>query len=378
MTILRICLTGDTLSYPEGGGHFWVYLNWALGLRDCGCDVVWLELVAPGIDRTSLSRFYSCLKRRLECFGFGNALALCDETGRNVDPAAADSCPGLEAATNSDLLINLRYQIGSEVLGRFRRTALLDIDPGLLQIWISEGQIHVSRHDLYFTTGETVGIPGSLCPDVGLPWQYTPPCVSLAHWPALPGEAGAAFSTISHWSGDEWVQQGDQIYINDKRAGFLPFLDLPRRAPAPLELALRLASDEDEDRAILSERGWRLVDSRAVASQPWDFQSYVQRSAGEFSAVKPSCVRLQNAWVSDRSLCYLATGRPVVVQHTGPSRILPDAEGVFRFRTLGEAAASIEAVMSDYERHSRSARALAAEHFDAAKVARRLLERALS
>jgi hypothetical protein len=340
--------------------------------------VVWLELVAPGIDRPALSRFYSCLKQRLERYGFGNALALCDEWGRNVDPAATDGCPGLETATDSDLLINLRYHLGPEVLGRFRRTALLDIDPGLLQIWISEGQIQVNRHDLYFTTGETVGIPGSICPDVGLPWQYTPPCVSLALWPAVSSEPGAPFSTISHWSGDEWVQQGDEIYINDKRTGFLPFLDLPRRARAPLELALRMAADKDEDHAMLRQRGWRLVDSRTVASQPWDFQSYVRQSVAEFSAVKPSCVRLQNAWVSDRSLCYMATGRPVVIQHAGPSRILPDAEGMFRFRTLEEAAGSIEAVMSDYERHGRSARALAAEHFDAVKVASRLLERALS
>lgn len=374
---LRVCLTGDTLSYPEGGGHFWVYLNWALGLRACGCEVVWLELVAPDIDQEALSRFYSCLKQRLDHYGFGSALALCGEAGQSVDPMAAGAFPGLDAATDADLLINLRYHLGPEILGRFRRTALLDIDPGLLQIWIHEGQIQVSRHDVYFTTGETVGLPGSLCPDVGLPWQYTPPCVSLDRWPAAPPGPGAAFSTISHWSGDEWVQQGDEIYVNDKRAGFLPFLDLPRSAPAPLELALRLAPDEDEDRAMLSKGGWRLADPRTVASQPWDFQSYVQRSLGEFSAVKPSCVRLQNAWVSDRSLCYLASGKPVIVQHTGPSRFLPDAEGLFRFRTLDQAAASIETAVSDYDRHSRSARALAAEHFDARKVADRLLERAL-
>ena len=91
-------------------------------------------------------------------------------------------------------------------------------------------------------------------------------------------------------------------------------------------------------------------------SPPWDYQRYVQASQGEFSCAKPSCVRLQNAWVSDRTLCYLASGKPAVVQHTGASRFLPDAEGLFRFRTLEEAAHALSAAQSDYERHGRLAR----------------------
>jgi hypothetical protein len=373
----RVCITGDTLSYPEGGGHFWVYLNWALGLRAFGCEVIWLEVVAPEIDAPALSRFYTCLKQRLERYGFGDSLVLCGHVGQDLDSIANSSWRGLDAAADADLLINLRYDLSPAILRRFRRTALLDIDPGLLQIWMSEGQIQVSRHDLYFTTGETVGRAGSRCPDVGLPWRYTPPCVALDLWPVAPFAPDAAFSTISHWSGDEWVQQGEEIYINDKRAGFLPFLDLPRYVSVPLELALRLAPDEEEDRVMLQDRGWRLVDSRTVSAQPWDYQCYIQLSIGEFSAVKPSCVHLQNAWISDRSLCYLASGKPVVVQHTGPSRFLPDAEGLFRFHTLEEAATSLKAVKSDYDRHSRMARALAVEYFDAARVTAALLERAL-
>lgn len=373
----RICITGNTLSYPEGGGHFWVYLNWALGLRASGCEVLWLEVVTPEVERSELSSFCSCLKQRLERYEFGNSIVLCDHDGQDIDCAATHGFAGLDIATDADLFINLRYDLNSSVINRFRRTALLDIDPGLLQLWMGEGQIEVAPHHLYFTTGETVGRTGSLCPDVGLRWQYTPPCVFLDLWPAAKASAHSAFSTISHWSGDEWVQRGEEIYINDKRAGFLPFLDLPRYAPAPLELALQLAPDEEEDRIMLRDRGWRLVDSRTVSAQPWDYQSYIQSALGEFSAVKPSCVRLQNAWISDRSLCYLASGKPVVLQHTGRSHFLPDGEGLFRFQTLEEAASALNSIMADYDRHSRSARALAAEYFDAAKVATALLERAL-
>jgi hypothetical protein len=168
-----------------------------------------------------------------------------------------------------------------------------------------------------------------------------------------------------------------QSYYNGKRDGFLPFLDLPRRTSKPLELAVCLAANEtdEKERVMLHERGWRVRDAHAVVSAPWDYQRYIQDSRGEFSCAKPSCVHLENAWISDRTLCYLASGKPAIVQYTGPSRFLPDAEGLFRFRSLEEAARALSTAESDYERHCRLARALAEEYFDARKVVGRVLER---
>ena len=84
----------------------------------------------------------------------------------------------------ADLLPNLAYDIPPEVVGRFRRSALLDIDPGLTQLWMSKGLMNVARHDAYFTIGETVAQPsGARFPDVGLKWEYTPLCVALDWWP---------------------------------------------------------------------------------------------------------------------------------------------------------------------------------------------------
>ena len=114
-----------------------------------------------------------------------------------------------------------------------------------------------------------------------------------------------------------------------------------------------------------------------MSSTPWDYQRYLQGSRGEFSCAKPSTVRMQNAWVSDRTLCYLASGKPAVVQHTGPSRLVPDAAGLFRFHTPDEAARHLDTAAADYERHSRLARALAEEYFDARRVTASVLERAL-
>jgi hypothetical protein len=89
-------------------------------------------------------------------------------------------------------------------------------------------------------------------------------------------------------------------------------------------------------------------------------------------------MRLRNGWISDRTVCYLASGRPAVVQDTGPSQWLPDDEGVFRFATIDQAAAALDAVQADYARHSLRARELAEERFDARRVAGRALEFALN
>ena len=374
-----ICLLADTLGFMSGGGHFWVYLNWALGLRANGVRVHWLEPIPDGLSDDELARRVETLRGRLRPYGFDESIAVVAWTRDDPDVAAPPHSTSFgEVASASDLLINFTYAMPSAVLDRFRRTALVDIDPGLTQLWLSSGQMHVAAHTLYFTTGETVG-KSMLIPGCGLPWMYTPPCVALDAWPVVPAPADAPFTTVSGWYANEWVSTADGYYCNDKRHGFLPFLDLPGLTAQPLELALNLGDGEaaEDERRSLESRGWRIRHSYDVAGTPAAYQHYIQTSRGEFSAVKPSCVRLQNAWISDRTLCYLASGKPVVVQHTGPSRILPTDAGLFRFRTLDEAAAMLAAAVADYELQSRLARALAEEHFDAARVTRRVLELAL-
>jgi hypothetical protein len=369
---LTVCLGANTLSYPEGGGHLWVYLNWALGLRALGCQVIWLEEVDPGHAEQTVRTYVATLQQHLAPYGLADCVALYSRTGTALPWGRLDGCVDFEAASESDLLLNLLYSMPHEVVRRFRRTALLDIDPGLLQIWLSQGRFTVARHDAYFTIGETVGQSGARFPDVGLSWQYTPPCVALDWWPQRQATAGSSFTTISHWYTDEWVVW-EGSYANDKRTGFLPFLDLPQHTPWPLELALCLEHD-DQEWVVLRDKGWRVRHAWEVSSTPWDYQQYLQHSLGELSCVKPSCVRLQNAWISDRTICYLASGKPAVVQHTGPSRFLPEAAGLFRFHTVQDAAHCLQTAMQDYEQHCRLARALAEEYFDARTVVRRVLE----
>jgi hypothetical protein len=356
-----------------------VYLNWALGLRSLGYEVVWLE----GVDRRSrvekVQANVAILKQQLEPYDLADQVALCSWTKQPLPSSLLNGCHDLEAAAEADLLLNMAYVAREHVVRRFRLSALVDIDPGLLQVWLSTRVIKVARHDLYFSTGETVGQPGARFPDGGLAWHTTQPCVALDWWPACASDPDSPFTTVSNWyTADEWMEDEQGVYPNDKRDGFLPYLDLPRRTAYPLELALSLSPDENDERLALTRLGWRVVDSAEVASTPWGYQRYIQKSRGEFSCVKPSCVRLQNAWISDRTVCYLASGKPAVIEHTGPSRILPDAAGLFRFRSPDEAVCALDAVASDYERQCRLARQLAEEYFDARKVVGQVLERALS
>jgi hypothetical protein len=228
----------------------------------------------------------------------------------------------------TDLLLNFHYAIEPDLLGRFRRTALVDIDPGLFQFWLSRGQLAVPQHDRYFTTGETVGEPGSPIPDCGLPWVPIRPCVSLADWDYSFHPERDAMTTVSAWSSGDWVKDDVVRYENSKRAAFLAFKDLPQHTTQPLELALFMVTDEDrEEQSLMQRLGWRVRPSRLVAGSPDAYRRYIRRSRGEFACAKRSCMEFQNAWVSDRTLCYLASGKPAVVQHTGPSRYCPTPRG---------------------------------------------------
>ncbi|MEK6320352.1 MAG: glycosyltransferase [Acidobacteriota bacterium] len=373
---ITVCLSADTIGYPEGGGHLWAYLNWALGLRALGYNVTWLEGINPRTPTHKTLANIVALKNHLKRYGLAQHLALCFKSGEPLPKEIAGDCLDLDAASEADLLLNLRYGARSDLVGRFKRTALIDIDPGLLQIWMSEGQIEVARHNVYFTIGETVGTPGARFPDAGLKWEYTPPCVALNWWPPRRAVKDAPFTTVAHWYGSV-IEYGNESYDNSKRSSFMAFVELPRSTDQSLELALDLVP-EDEDQVSLWKAGWMVRESVAVAATPWDYQRYIQDSRGEFSCVKPSCIRLQNSWISDRTLCYMASGKPAVMQHTGPSRFLPDGEGLFRFRDLDEAVQCINTAADDYEHQCKLARALAEEFFDARKVVERLLERAMT
>jgi glycosyltransferase involved in cell wall biosynthesis len=324
-------------------------------------------------DETPTEFRLSEFRERMARYGLENRVMV---AGNGSSGHAESELP--DVLDGIDLLLNFNYHLSQDVVSAARRSALVDIDPGLLQFWISHGFISPAAHDVYFTTGETIGARSALIPDCGIGWVQIHPPVCLDLWPYTYDARAEAFTTVSSWWGEEdYVGDPESYYDNTKRAAFLDFIDLPRRTEQPLELALFLAESDQADRTSLEDRGWRVRHSRDVAGTPEQYRAYVQRSRGEFSWAKTSCMKFQNAWISDRSLCYLASGKPVVVQHTGPSSFLPDGEGMFRYRTLADAARAFDSINADYERQCRLARRLAEEHFDAEVVVSRILEQAL-
>jgi hypothetical protein len=140
-----------------------------------------------------------------------------------VAPELAERALPLEAAFEAELILNLSYDTPDDIVRQFRRSALVDIDPGLLQVWISEKQLYVARHHRFFSIGEGVCRGSPKIPVCGITWLHTPPCIAMEKWPVTPAAADAAFTTVSHWYGDEWVVTDNESYLNDKRTGFQRF-----------------------------------------------------------------------------------------------------------------------------------------------------------
>ena len=371
--IRTVCLgTSNSLNYPQGG-HLWVFLNWAAGFRAHGCRVLWLDVIEPTETGECLQQKIAHLKSRIASHGLADSIVLVQPDGTPLEDRT--DCLSFEEAISADLLFDLRYDFPESVVKRFPRTALLDIDPGIVQLAMKRRDLTPARHDIYFTIGETVGQPGSRIPSLGIDWVHLPPCVSLENWPALPVPSDGPFTTVSHWYTEDWMVDDDGwFYRNDKRSAYLPFLELPKRVSVPLELAIHLVGDTVE-RKVLESHGWQVKEAHDVAGSPADFQKYIQFSRGEFSCARPAYVRMLTSWISDRTLCYLASGRPAIIEDTGPTRYFSGREGVLRFRDLAGAIECFEAIESDYSAHSAAARALAEQHFSASRAAAIVLDR---
>jgi hypothetical protein len=370
-------------SYPEGAGHFWVYMQYIQGLRRAGCDVYWLEQFRPGQDQAYDDRAIATFFERARAFGLEGRTLLyrTDDSGAAGEWIGVSGTRAEAALRTADLLLNFHYEIHPSLLSLPRRTALVDIDPGLLQLWISTDQLSVAQHDIYFTIGETVGTPKASFPDCDFRWLHIRPPVDLELWPFAYDPDTTAFTTVSGWWSGKFikvVENGQEVlHENTKRAAILPYAELPGHTGQRLELALHMSDDDRKERRLLEDHGWSVRHAPDVAGTPDRYRAYIQASRGEWGAAKASCIRFQNAWVSDRTVCYLASGKPVVVQDTGPSSYLPSGEGMFRFVTLEEAAQAFEAVNADYARQCRAARDLAETYFDARTIVPSMLNAAL-
>src|SRR6266545_2825937 len=267
-------------------------------------------------------------------------------------------------AGNADLLLSIGgHLLADSPLTQVPRRAYVDVDPGFTQIWSQTVDMGFDRHNLFFTVGQNVGRPEFKIPTNGIQWRQILPPVALEWWPACIDERCRRFSTVADWRGSQQATfQGD--HYGGKREEFLRFISVPVQAKQRIEIALCVGQHDYEDLGVLDRNNWRVRDPVWFAGDPHSYREFIRYSRAEFSIAKNGYVKSNSGWVSDRTACYLASGKPALVQSTGFERRLPTGRGLLTFRTFEEAVAGVEAINGDYRAHCQAARRLAEERFN--------------
>lgn len=375
-----IVASGFVSKYPQAGGVFSVVLQYLLGLRRLGCQVCWFELLWPqGQHDSALIRTFA---DRMVDFGLEQEFCLV-YFPQGKWPQAGDERKWygwsqdqfFRFCSEADLLLDLCASTRPpDLLAAVRRTALLDLDPGFMQLWMNQRDMGQSRYDLFFTIGQNIGRPECPVPTGGVQWRTFWPPVDLDRWQSEKGDGTAPFSTVSQWWGYPPTYYKGEEYNGSKRTEFLRFVDLPLLTRHCFDLALNLHPvDDTADKQQLIAKGWQVYDSHQVTGDFAAYQQYVRRACGEFSVAKPGYIKSKSGWFSDRSVCYLAAGRPVLVQETGFSAFLPTGRGILSFATLEQAVEGVAEIQQRYSLHCQAAREIAREYFSADKVLSKLL-----
>lgn len=379
----RITVAGSIAQKPHQAGHSWQFLQYLLGFRRLGWDVLFVDRLEDGLCRDEHGR--ACAPAAsvnlrwvdavMREFALDGAWSVVLDGGRH---AGLSRERVLEHVRDSDLLLNVMgFLADDELLGAARKRVFLDTDPGFGQMWKALGLADIfAGHEAHVTIGERIGRADCAIPTCGLDWITTPQPVVLDAWPMAPPPLRRdAFTTVGRWRGAYGPIDFEGHRYGLRVHEFRRFAKLPRASGARFELALDIDPAETADLALLADGGWRLVDPARAGRTPSAYRDWIARSAAEYMVAKGMYVDTRSGWFSERSICYLASGRPVLAQDTGLGDLYPLGEGLIAFSTLDEAVAGVEAIRSDHGRHARAARALAAEHFDSDRVLARLLER---
>lgn len=383
MKPLRLIVLGTLASDPYAG-MAWMHMQIAEGLRRLGHEVYYFEITSTWpydpvrqtrVDDSDYAVPY--LSRVAKSFGMDGRWAYrrsySDNAWLGMDRARAE-----KLLLEADAVFNVAGATPLAAVGlKIGRRVYFDTDPVRYEVGYANRDPSIDwvfeEYDDMVSYGENVGTPHSPLPALPRLRARTRQPVLLDLWQSGP-PTNDAFTTVGNWkqSGRDVVFQGETYYWS-KHHEFLKFLDLPLRTAQPLEFATGLGSLDDETRRMLEANGWRLRDAHPLTVDPWPYREYVMASRGEFTVAKDQNVRLRSGWFSERSACYLAAGRPVITQDTGFGTVLPTGEGLFAFNTMEEALAAIDAVNSDYARHSRAAREIAEQYFRAETVLAKLL-----
>jgi hypothetical protein len=365
---LRILVSGMVAGDPHQGGATWAVLQYVLGFQRLGHDVLLVEpLAAPSV------------ASELYFLEVADEFGLRDRAALLVGPGEAVGTPYerlRQFARGADVIVNLSGLLRDErLLEHVPVRVYLDLDPAFNQLWHVASGIDMSFdwHTHFVTVGQGIGGNDCPVPTCGRDWIGTLQPVVLEEWPVANGVCHDALTTVGNWRGYGSIEH-EGVHYGQKAHSLRELIELPRLTDERFLLALAIHPDEKRDLDALAENGWSLVEPSLVAASPARYRAFVQGSKGEFGVTKSGYVRSHCGWFSDRSCCYLASGRPVVAQESGFSRFLPTGEGLFAFATVDEALSAIDELRLDYARHARAARLLAEEYLDSDAVLSRLLE----
>ena len=372
---MRILFAGIIARYPFGGVT-WCSLMYLLGLRALGHEVFYVEDTGECVydpvqntRATDPSYGTTYIQKALEPFGLGDSWAFVNYDGTHHGRTADDV---RRYCADADLFINLSggSWFWRDEYARIPRKIFIDSDPAFTQLAIAKAEPwyveFFRRFDRLFTFGSNIGTPASPIPTDEFMWHKTWQPVTLDQWRTNVPPSDR-FTTVMTWQIESFTDVG-----GNKDQEFVKFIDLPRRTTQPFELAV------NGPQALLREHGWRTVDAMHISRTPWDYRAFIHRSKAEFGVAKHTYVSTHSGWFSDRTECYLASGRPALVQDTGWTAHLPSGDGLLAFSTPDDAIEGLDQINGRYEYHARAAGELAREHFDAARVLQRLLEVACS
>lgn len=361
-----------------GTGVAWNTLQHLIALRRLGYDVYYVEATAvwPFNATTDDCTFpVTYISNLLNRFGFENKWAY-------VAAHSDNRCYGL-----SELQVKDLYSRADAIINLFGGTILrdehmrcpiriyLETDPVVHQIRIANGEQRyinlVAAHTALFTWGANYGASDCGVPLQSFEYKPTRSPVLLDCWESPCNPAARYFTTIGHWDQSvKDLEYDGERYSWSKHREFLKLLELPRRTTQ--EFSLALAIDDPATVQMLKGYGWRVEDAYRISETLESYRGYIWGSRGELTVAKDMNVRLRSGWFSERSACYLAAGKPVITQETGFSKSIPTGLGLYGFQKLEDIPPAIEAINSDYPRHSQAAKEIAAEYFDAEKLLRQV------
>lgn len=375
-----VVLAGAIAQKPGYGGLTWVFLQYLLGFRRLGWDVLFIDRLEPAMCTDELGREcpisesfnWRYFRSVMERYGLLRSYSLLS----NGEVFAGLSRKQLlERVENAAFLLNVMgYLEDEEILQRASLRVFLDIDPGFTQMWQDLGLARLLEgHDRYVTIALNMGKPECSIPDCGIDWIRTPQPVVLEYWPPGRHALDSSISSVVTWRGPyaslEFRGRNYGLRLHE----FRKFISLPSVARDSFLLALDIHPAEARDLALLAENGWRTIDPQDAAGDPLRYQSFIQNSKAEFMIAKNMYVESRSGWVSDRSICYLASAKPVLAQDSGLEDHFPTNCGLLTFSNFEEVLQRLEELNADYFKHAEAARGIAQEHFDSDRVLSRLL-----